>query len=87
MTYKELEEMACVDVCSVDIDNLTDLREIKIDRELSLEEKLASFEKQTKNVYVNRVGDYAVKVKFQKDGADIDDKLEEYFRHMSQIYI
>lgn len=87
MTYKELEEMACVDVCSVDIDNLTDLREIKIDRELPLEEKLASFEKQTKNVYVNRVGDYAVKVKFQKDGADIDDKLEEYFRHMSQIYI
>ncbi len=87
MTYKELEEMACVDVCSVDIDNLTDLREIKIDRELPLEEKLASFEKQTKNVYVNRVGDYAVKVKFQKDGADIDDKLEEYFRHMSQMYI
>lgn len=87
MTYKELEEMACVDVCSVDIDNLTDLREIKIDRELPLEEKLASFEKQTKNVYVNRVGDYAVKVKFQKDGADINDKLEEYFRHMSQIYI
>lgn len=87
MTYKELEEMACVDVCSVDIDNLTDLRAIKIDRELPLEEKLASFEKQTKNVYVNRVGDYAVKVKFQKDGADIDDKLEEYFRHMSQIYI
>lgn len=87
MTYKELEEMACVDVCSVDIDNLTDLREIKIDRELPLEEKLASFEKQTKNVYVNRVGEYAVKVKFQKDGADIDDKLEEYFRHMSQMYI
>lgn len=87
MTYKELEEMACVDVCRVDIDNLTDLREIKIDRELPLEEKLASFEKQTKNVYVNRVGDYAVKVKFQKDGADIDDKLEEYFRHMSQMYI
>lgn len=87
MTYKELEEMACVDVCSVDIDNLTDLREIKIDRELPLEEKLASFEKQTKNVYVNRVGDYAVKVKFQKDGADIDDKLEKYFRHMSQMYI
>ena len=48
LTYKELEEMACVDVCSVDIDNLTDLREIKIDRELPLEEKLASFEKQTK---------------------------------------
>ena len=87
MTYKELEEMACVDVCSVDIDNLTDLREIKIDRELPLEEKLAAFEKQTKNVYVNRVGDYAVKVKFQKDGADINDKLEEYFRHMSQMYI
>ena len=87
LTDEELEAMASVDVRTVDIDTLTDLRDIYIDTKLPVEKKLASFAKQTKNVYVHRIGDYVIKVKFQKEGPNIDDKMEEYLRHLAQIYI
>lgn len=87
LTDEELDVMASVDVCTVDIDTLTDLRDIVIDTKLPVEKKLESFAKQTNNVYVHRIGDYVVKVRFQEEGASIDDKMEEYLRHLAEIYI
>lgn len=87
LTEEELEAMASVDVRTVDIDTLTDLREICIDPKLPVEEKLASFVKQTNNVYVHRIGDYVVKVRFQKEGPGIDEKMEEYLEHLAQIHM
>ena len=83
ITDAELDAMAAVDVRTVDINTLTDIRDIKIDTNLSVEEKLASFAAQTNNIYVHRVGDYVVKVSFQKEGPGIDDKMEEYLRHLA----
>lgn len=87
LTEEELEAMASVDVRTVDIDTLTDLREVCIDPKLPVEEKLASFAKQTNNVYVHRIGDYVVKVRFQKEGPGIDEKMEEYLEHLAQIHM
>lgn len=87
ITDEELDAMAAVDVRTVDINTLTDIRDIKIDTKLPVEEKLASFARQTNNIYVHRIGDYVVKVKFQKEGPSIDDKMEEYLRHLAEILI
>ncbi|MCI8590920.1 MAG: hypothetical protein HFI88_00935 [Lachnospiraceae bacterium] len=87
LTKDMLAEMAAVDIRTVDISDLSDLRDIKIDTSLPVEKKLALFARQTKNVYINRVGDYVVKVRFQQEGATIDDKMEEYLRRLSEIYI
>lgn len=84
---EELDEMAAVDVRTVDINTLTDIRDIKIDTKLPVEEKLASFARQTNNIYLHRIDNYVVKVKFQKEGAGIDDKMEEYLRHLAEIHI
>ena len=84
---EELDAMAAVDVRTVDINTLTDIQDIKIDTKLPVEEKLASFAGQTKNIYVHRIGDYVVKVRFQKEGPGIDDKMEEYLRHLAEIHI
>ena len=84
---EELNEMASVDVRTVDIDTLTDLRDIVIDTKLPVEKKLAAFVKQTKNVYVHRIEDFVIKVKFQEEGATIDEKMEEYLRHLAEIHI
>ena len=81
LTKERLEEMAAVDIRTVDISTLTDLRDIEIDTSLPVEKKLNAFARQTNNVYVNRIGDYVVKVRFQKDGASIDDKMAEYLQH------
>ena len=87
LTEDTLTQMAEVDIRTVDINELTDLREIEIDSSQPVEKKLAAFARQTKNVYVNRIGDYVVKVRFQEGGATIDDKMAEYLRRMSEIYL
>ena len=84
---EKLEEMADVDVRTVDISTLTDLRDIKIDTSLPVRKKLEEFARQTNNIYVNRIGDYVVKVKFQKDGDSIDDKMEEYLNRLSKVHL
>ena len=87
ITDKELDAMETVDVRTVDINTLTDIRDIKIDTKLPVEKKLALFVKQTNNLFVHRIGDYVVKVRFQKEGPTIDDKMEEYLRHLAEIHI
>lgn len=87
ITDEELDAMETVDVRTVDINTLTDIRDIKIDTKLPVEKKLALFEKQTNNLFVHRIGDYVVKVRFQKEGPTIDDKMEEYLRHLAEIHI
>ena len=87
LTDGELDAMASVDVRTVDIDTLTDLRDINIDTKLPVEKKLTSFVMQTNNIYVHRIGEYVVKVKFQEEGPSIDDKMEEYLRHLAEIHI
>ena len=76
-----------VDVRTVDINTLTDIRDIKIDTKLPVEKKLALFAKQTNNLFFYCIGDYVVKVRFQKEGPTIDDKMEEYLRHLAEIHI
>lgn len=86
-TPEELRELASVDVRTVDIDTLTDLRDIQIDTKAPVEKKLASFARQAGNPYVGRIGDYVVKVCYQKEGATIDEKMEEYIRRLAEIYV
>ena len=84
LTKEILDAMAAVDVRTVDINTLTDLRDIEIDTSLPVKEKLEAFARQANNVYVNRIGDYVVKVKFQENGASINDKMSEYLQRLSE---
>lgn len=87
LTREAIAAMASVDIRSVDIDTLTDLRDIKIDTKQPVEKKLAAFARQTNNLFVHRIGDYVVKVRFQEQGPTIDDKMEEYLRHLAEVHI
>lgn len=87
ITDEELDAMEAVDVRTVDINTLTDIRDISIDTRLPVERKLALFAEQTNNLFIHRIGDYVVKVRFQKEGPTIDDKMEEYLRHLAEIHI
>ena len=87
ITEEELDAMEAVDIRTVDINALTDIREIQIDTGLPVEKKLALFAEQTNNLFLHRIGDYIVKVRFQKEGPDINDKMEKYLRHLAEIYI
>lgn len=84
---EELKKMESVDIRNVDINTLTDIRDIHIDAKLPVEEKLAAFANQTNNIYIHRIGDYVVKVRFQEEGPDIDDKMEDYLKHLVEGHI
>ena len=86
LTREELERMAAVDVRTVDLSALTDLRDIQIDTSLSVAKKLEAFASQTGNVYINRIGDYVVKVKFQEKGASMEDKMMEYLQRLAEVH-
>lgn len=87
LTKEMLDEMAAADIRNVDINSLTDLRDIVIDTKMPVPEKLRSFAEQSGNIYIHRLGDYIVKVRFQENGPGIDDKMEEYVRRLAEIHI
>ncbi|MCI8577744.1 MAG: hypothetical protein HFG64_09570 [Lachnospiraceae bacterium] len=87
LTPKKLEQMAAADIRTANLSELTDLRDINIDTSWPIQRKLQAFADQTNNVYLNRIGDYIVKVSFQKSGATIDEKMSEYLHRLSEIYI
>ncbi len=87
ISNEKLTEMAALDIKEADISLLSDLKDIKIDESAPVKEKINSFAEQTGNIYVNRIGDYIVKVSYQESGADIDEKLEQYIRRMAEEYI
>lgn len=84
---ENLEEMAAVDLMEADISELTDLRDIKINTSWPVERKLRAFARQTNNVYLNRIGEYVVKIRFQESGATIDEKMGEYLQRLARQHI
>lgn len=87
LTEEDLDAMAAVDIRTADINTLTDIRDIKIDTKLPVEQKLASLARQTDNLYLYRLEDYIIKVRYQKTGPTIDDKMEEYLKHLAEVHI
>lgn len=87
LTAEDLERMQEVDIRTVNIEDLTDLRDINVDTKLPVKEKLRSFAEQSINLYIHRVGNFVVKVSFQKEGSTINDKMEEYIRRLTEVYI
>ena len=85
-SYQKFAEMAAQSIKEADINSLTDLRDIKIDISAPVKEKLALFAEQASNIYLNRIGDYIVKVSYQETEPGIDEKIEQYIRRMSENY-
>ena len=87
LTAEDLQRMQEVDIRTVNIDDLTDLKDINIDTKLPVKEKLKFFAEQSSNLYIHRVGNFVVKVSFQKEGPTINDKMKEYIRRLAEVYI
>lgn len=63
-----------------------DIGEIKIDKELSTEEKLQSFSDYRKEEYLTHTNeDYVVRVHFGKEGYSATDAVKHYLRQIAQL--
>lgn len=76
MTAKELDALKCVDVREVKREELVDIREVEIDRDLPVEERLREFVRQVKNPYCFKVGDVVVKTAFSSSGGSFEERFE-----------
>ena len=64
------------DFSDADIEQLTDIRNIKIDKNLSQEKRQAQFLKQVGNPYLLRRGSMIIKVSFANNGLSMEQAFE-----------
>ena len=76
----DLEQMKNVDIQTIDRDSLVDINDVRIDRRLPREQRLAEFIRQIKNPYCYRCGKVVVKVSFADTEATLEDRLEHYLK-------
>lgn len=57
------------------LDSLVDIRDVKIDRSLSVEDRMKSYVEQIKNPYMFKVGNTVVRVSYANTQATINDNF------------
>lgn len=82
MTAKELDALKGVDVRTVDKAELVDIREVEVDRSLSLEERKRAYLEAVGNPYAVRVGDMKVRIRFAEDGGSFEEAFENMLRNV-----
>ncbi len=70
-----LEELANVDLKTVNRDDLVDVTGFTFDKTIPQEERLARLIERVKNPYCYRVGPMAVKLEFPENGPTLDELL------------
>ncbi len=78
MTAEEYRALLEKDFEDVDIKNMPDLKELRIDRTLSLEQRKKQYLNKVANPYIVRCGNMKIKVRFANNGVS----LEEAFKNM-----
>ena len=76
MTVEEYRALLDTDFINVDIEQLTDIINIKIDKNLSQEKRQAQFLKQVGNPYLLRRGSMIIKVSFANNGLSMEQAFE-----------
>ena len=76
MTAEEYRALLDTDFSDVDIEDLTDVRKIKIDKNLPQEKRQAQYLKQVGNPYLLRRGSMMIKVSFANNGRSMEQAFE-----------
>ena len=79
ITPDDLKKMKSVNISTVDADSLIDIKDVKIDPNLSKEERVEQFLKQIGNPYCFRCNGCAVQVSFSETERTLEDCLQDYF--------
>ena len=61
-------------------DNLVDIREVSVEKDLPKEQRIESFVRQIKNPYRFRCGDFVVNASFSSSGLSLEECLKGILR-------
>lgn len=73
----ELEKMREIDITKVDPDDLVDIRDVQIEKNVSSQRQIESYIRQIKNPYCYKYGEYIVKVSFEDTKISLSERLKE----------
>ncbi len=62
------------------LDELVDIRDVTVDKDLPKEERIAAFLEQIKNPYRFRCGDFVVNATFSNNGVTLEECLQGILR-------
>ena len=79
-TKEELDAMQNIDVRTVDINTLKDIRDVKVNTDLPKEERMLDFIRQIGNPYCYRHGKYVVKISFVDTDVTLEQRMLSYLR-------
>lgn len=77
MTAEEYRKYLETDFDDVDVNELKDIRKVRIDRSQTKEKRIAQYLKQVGNPYMVRVGNVKVKIQFANNGVSFEDAFED----------
>ena len=66
------------------LDSLVDIRDVKIDRSMSVEDRMKSYVEQIKNPYMFKVGNTVVRVSYANTQATIKDNFVNLLASMRE---
>lgn len=76
MTAEEYRALLDVDFADVDIKDMPDMAEIKINKSLSQEERQKQYLDKVGNPYLIRIGNMKIKVRFANNGISMEQAFE-----------
>ena len=77
MTAEEYRKYLETDFDDVEVNELKDIRKVRIDRSQTKEKRIAQYLKQVGNPYMVRVGNVKVKIRFANNGVSFEDAFED----------
>lgn len=81
---KQQTNLLCqTDIQTIDIHNLVDISDIKIDITMEKNDRMQNFIKDIKNPYCFRCKNTVVKVSFCNEGGSFQELLQDYFSSLS----
>lgn len=78
VTSRQLKEYSEQCISTIDKSQLTDISTVKVDENLSHEEKVLSYIEQAGNPYCFMCGETCVKIRFKENGTNIEDAVGRY---------
>lgn len=80
---KQQNHLLCpADIQAVDIQNLVDISDVKIDTTMKKADRIQNFIRDIKNPYCFRCKNTVVKVSFCNDGGSFQELLQDYFNSL-----
>ena len=79
-TVISIADMKNIDIRTVDPSILVDIKTVKINTDLTVEERKKDYIRQVKNPYCFKCGKVVVKMSFADTTVSLEERLEHYFK-------